>query len=66
MSGGLRAESRPWANQRLDALPGEDAVVDVGGARHAAGHGGDGVHLVLMDVAALLDDDFVAVMASRS
>ena len=59
---GLRAIVNLGTDQRLDDVPGEDAVFDVGGARHAAGDGGDRVHLVLMDVAALFDDHFVAVM----
>ena len=59
---GLRAVIDLGADQRLDVVPGEDAVLDVGGARHASGDGGDGVHLILMNVAALFDDHFVAVM----
>src|SRR5262249_48333687 len=47
---------------RFDLRPGEDAVFTARDSRHAAGNRRHGCEFVEVDMAALLADDFVAVM----
>src|SRR5215467_15974152 len=59
---GLRVVIDFRANDRLNLLPGEDAVFATGDTGHAAGDGRHGGEFVEIDVAALFANDLVAVM----
>src|SRR5215475_3651283 len=60
--GSLRVVVNPWPNHSFDFLPIEYPVVGAGDARHGACNCRHGGEFVKIDVAALLANDFVAMM----